>query len=467
MSVKYHRIMSAGLLAALFLGSLFLVPALWAQSVALTPVDRKDEWWSKRHDANVAQMEKGDIDLLMIGDSITHGWDNADPSKNYKKVWDSYYSHRKPINLGFSGDRTEHVLWRLDRLPLDKISPKAAVLMIGTNNVGHGSSSPKETADGIKAIVEKLEKQYPEMKIIVLNVFPRSEKPDDPLRKAVNEINSYLPELLKGKENVTLLDINHVFLDADGILPKSIMDDRLHPGALGYELWAEALEPDLMKALGEENPATKPADKMHEEGWKQRFGEQVTQMKRGNIDFLMIGDSITNRWHDKMDILRKYLGPCKPINLGVEGDQTQHVLWRLDNLPLDKISPKVAMIMIGTNNMGDRANTPWMIADGVRAIVDKLQATYPEIKIVVLEVFPRGEKPDDWARHRVEQINIALRDILKDRKNVDLVDIGDSFKAADGTLPKDLMPDSLHLSNKGYEIWAKKLAPVLKKKFRR
>ncbi|MDR2757592.1 MAG: GDSL-type esterase/lipase family protein [Planctomycetaceae bacterium] len=114
----------------------------------------------------------------MIGDSITHGWDNKG-----KTVWDSYYGHRKPINLGFSGDRTEHVLWRLEHLPLDKISPKAAVLMIGTNNIGHNSSSPKDAADGIKAIVEKLEKQYPALKIIVLNVFPRDNKSEDNNRK--------------------------------------------------------------------------------------------------------------------------------------------------------------------------------------------------------------------------------------------------------------------------------------------
>ncbi len=119
--------------------------------------------------------------------------------------------------------------------------------MIGTNNIGHanGGTSPKETAIGIKAIVEKLEKQYPDMKILVLHVFPRDEKPDGHYRKAVNAINAELPELLKGKKNVTLLDLSARFLAENGTLPKSVMGDSLHPGTPGYEIWAEAMKPIL------------------------------------------------------------------------------------------------------------------------------------------------------------------------------------------------------------------------------
>lgn len=429
---------------------------LSAESVALKPDDRKDQWWVDRHAANVQRMEQGDIDLLMIGDSITHGWEGQG-----KIVWNSYYEHRKPINLGFSGDRTEHVLWRLEHLPLDKISPKAAVIMIGTNNVGHNSSSPKDAADGIKAIVEKLEKQYPAMKILVLNVFPRDEKPDGKYRKAVDEINSYLPELLKGKENVTLLDINANYLDADKILPKAIMGDFLHPGTEGYELWAKAMEPLLTKMLGEENPALKPVDKMKEEWWEQRHEANAELMNKGEVEFLMIGDSITHGWDGEKALVEKFFGQYKPINLGFSGDQTQHVLWRLDHLPLDKIAPKRAMIMIGTNNIGNRANTPWMIAEGVKAIVEKLQKQYPEMKIVVLHVFPRDEKKDGWSRHRVSEINLALPDLLKGMKNVELVDINQAFLTDDGTLTKDIMPDALHPKTKGYEIWGEQVTPAL------
>ncbi|MCL2742627.1 MAG: GDSL-type esterase/lipase family protein [Planctomycetaceae bacterium] len=227
---------------------LFVFAAAYASaqelSSALKPVSRPNlEWWMPRHEKNVEEFNKGGINLLMIGDSITHGWERAG-----KDVWTKYYEPRKAVNLGFGGDRTEHVLWRLDNLPISKINPKAAVLMIGTNN----SNTAKETADGIKAVVQKLEKAYPNMKILVLYIFPRDNQPDGEKRKKVNEINSYLPEFLKDEKNVTLLDIGKVFLDENGVLQPEVMKDFVHPGADGYKLWAEAMEPTLAKLLGDE-----------------------------------------------------------------------------------------------------------------------------------------------------------------------------------------------------------------------
>jgi len=227
------------LLAGIVFG-LLLAASAQAQNKALDPVDRKDDWWVKRHEANVEQMNQGEIELLLVGDSITHGWDNR------KELSEKFFGSYKTINLGFSGDQTAHVLWRLDHLPLDKITPKVAMIMIGTNNIGHqNGTTPKEAADGIVAIVKKLQKQYPKMQIIVLNVFPRDEKPDGEYRKKVNEINAALPALLRGKKNVSLVDINAGFLDKDGTLPKKIMGDFLHPGDEGYEYWGNKVTPVL------------------------------------------------------------------------------------------------------------------------------------------------------------------------------------------------------------------------------
>ena len=432
-----------------------------AGHVAVTPVAKENENWVKRHRHQAALMDRGGINLLMVGDSITHGWEGAGAT-----VWSSYYQHRRAINLGISGDRTEHVLWRLDDLPLDRIGPKTAVIMIGTNNIGQENpSTAKEAADGVKAIVERLEKAFPEMKQLVLKVFPRDAKPDDAKRKLVDELNSYLPDLLKDKPNVTLLDINAVFLAADGTLPDEVMKDKLHPGTYGYELWAKAMEPTLTQLLGETNPATTPADRMSDEWWKNRHNASVERMNQGNIGLLMIGDSITHGWDGQKPLFDKFFGEFKPINLGFGGDQTQHVLWRLDNLPLDKIQPKVAMVMIGTNNTGNRANTPWMIADGVRAVVERLHKAYPELKIVALNVFPRGEKKDDWLRYRVEQVNRCLSELVATVPNVTVVDINNVFLTEDGTLPKEIMSDFLHPGAKGYELWGEKLAPIIKERF--
>ncbi|MDR3181891.1 MAG: GDSL-type esterase/lipase family protein [Planctomycetaceae bacterium] len=221
--------------------ALVLVSALQAENKALVPVDRKDKWWTDRHAGNVEQMNKGETELLLIGDSITHGWDS------HKDLYGKYFGPYKPINLGFSGDQTQHVLWRLDHLPLDKISPKAAQIMIGTNNIGSNSSTPAETVEGIKAIVTKLQKQYPKLQIIVLKVFPRDEKPNGERRQRVDAINKELPAALKGLKNVKLVDINAGFLDADGTLPKGIMPDFLHPNKEGDDYWGKTVEP-LIKA---------------------------------------------------------------------------------------------------------------------------------------------------------------------------------------------------------------------------
>ena len=231
------------LLAGVLFGLLFTV-SLHAQNKALDPVDRKDDWWVNRHAENIEQMNRGDIELLLIGDSITHGWDGQ------PELYEKFFGAYKPINLGFSGDQTAHVLWRLDRLPLDTISPKVAMIMIGTNNIGHSDgSTPKEAAEGVVAIVKKLQYQYPRLQIIVLKIFPRDEKPDGEYRKKVNEINAALPAKLKGSRNVALMDINAIFLDKDGTLPKSIMEDFLHPGKEGYERWGNAVSPVLKQAF--------------------------------------------------------------------------------------------------------------------------------------------------------------------------------------------------------------------------
>lgn len=223
---------------------------------AVTPESKTEEWWVKRHAQNIENVKKGNVDLLMIGDSITHLWENTEGTIFHRyphgaEVWKKFYGSRRALNLGFAGDRTQHVLWRLENLPLDKISPKAAVLMIGTNNITRLETTPRQTAEGVQAIVLKLRRAFPEMKILVLHVFPREEKPDAKRRARIKELNSYLPELVGKVEKVTLRDIGAKFLDQNGVISKSVMPDFLHPNAKGYEIWAKAMEPTLKELLGE------------------------------------------------------------------------------------------------------------------------------------------------------------------------------------------------------------------------
>ncbi|MGJ8725573.1 MAG: sulfatase/phosphatase domain-containing protein [Roseibacillus sp.] len=212
---------------------------------AVIPSDRNEQkWWKERQAAKNKQAASAKHDLIFIGDSITQGWE-----KNGKKVWDKYYANRKALNLGFSGDRTEHVLNRLDRGNLrNQQEAKVAVIMIGTNNTGHNQQDPSETADGITRIVSIVRARCPQAQILLLGVFPRGGEPENPLRKLNVDINQHIASLAKDK-NVHYLDISNAFLKEDGFLREDIMPDFLHLNTDGYQLWAEAIEPKL-KELG-------------------------------------------------------------------------------------------------------------------------------------------------------------------------------------------------------------------------
>lgn len=215
---------------------------------------RLASWWFARHAEKIAEIEAANdpkkdkkIELLMVGDSITNNFDKGGPGE---PVWAKHFAPLNALNLGFGGDRTNHVLWRLDHLPVLKAAPLAASLMIGTNNICWGSDKPKQAADGVQAIAKKLNTMYPEMKILVLGVFPRRAKLDHPHRKQIIELNTYLLDLLKDIPNVTFLDIGPKFLDDKGFLSKEMMPDTTHPSKKGHEIWAGAIVPPLKEMMG-------------------------------------------------------------------------------------------------------------------------------------------------------------------------------------------------------------------------
>jgi len=226
-----------------------VVPAGAQTNTAIIPVPRlTHNWggergsWIGRHENIVQRVRQGDVQLLHIGDSITHGWEGRG-----KDVWARYYAHRKSVNLGYGGDRTEHVLWRLLHGEVDGIAPKVAVMMIGTNN--SRANTPEQIAAGISAICLTLRAKLPETKILLLAIFPRSERPDE-RRKVCEETNALIAELDDGRW-IHYLDIGDKFLEPDGTLPEKIMPDFLHPNEAGYRIWAEAVEPTLARLLGD------------------------------------------------------------------------------------------------------------------------------------------------------------------------------------------------------------------------
>lgn len=229
-----------------------------AQNSAISPAPR-DPNWVKRHESFVEIAKKGGIDVLFLGDSITDFWRyDKRPGKGDahggKEIWDKYFAPLHAENFGISGDRTQHVLWRLDHGEVDGLSPKALVLMIGTNNTGFETdkvtkrNTPEQAAQGVAAIVHELRQKLPKTKILLLAVFPRDNKPDGAGRQEVNAINAIISRLDDGKY-VHYLDINAKFLEPDGTLTKEIMPDFLHPTPKGYQIWADAIQQPLAQLM--------------------------------------------------------------------------------------------------------------------------------------------------------------------------------------------------------------------------
>lgn len=209
---------------------------------ALTPEPREGGWMN-RHESFNEISKKGEAELVFLGDSITQGWEGEG-----KETWEKHWAPLKAANFGIGGDRTEHVLWRLDNGNYDGLKAKLTVLMIGTNNTGHRMDPAEDTAAGVKAIVEKLRAKQPQMKILLLGIFPRGEKPEDPMRKRNAEINEIIAKLADGK-TVFYQDIGGEFLLPDGTLPRDIMPDLLHLNKTGYQKWADAIAPKVKELL--------------------------------------------------------------------------------------------------------------------------------------------------------------------------------------------------------------------------
>jgi len=197
-----------------------------------------------------------------------------------------------------------------------------------------------------------------------------------------------------------------------------------------------------------DNPAVKSLNRDND-----RHKQFLKIVARGEGEVIFLGDSITQGWEGAgKKVWADNFTSFKPVNLGIGGDQTGHVLWRItDGKELEPLKPKLAVIMIGTNNTN--GHTTEQIAGGIKAIVEELRKQRPEMKILLLGVFPRSARAADAIRDKVIRINEIIAK-LDDGKNVFYKDIGAKFLDKDGALDKKIMPDALHLSEEGYEIWA-------------
>ena len=211
---------------------------------------RGSNYWPTRYleKRNEIVDGSGEYDIVMVGDSITHRWERE--GGEGRVLFSELKKTYRILNLGYGGDRTEHVAWRMENGELDGYKAKLFTLMIGTNNTGHfRNTPPADIAAGVKRILGDIRVKHPEAKVVLMPIFPRGATPDDKLRVNNEKVNAIIRDFADG-ETVLWLDFNAKFLAEGGTLPRDVMPDLLHPNAKGYEIWWSALAPAVREIVG-------------------------------------------------------------------------------------------------------------------------------------------------------------------------------------------------------------------------
>lgn len=455
---------------------------------ATVPVDRMNQpWWAARHQAAVeAAKNQADSQLLLIGDSITNNYDKANPpDENFRPTWKEFYEPRKALNLGFSGDTTANVLWRISHGEIDGLHPKVVILLIGTNNTSqYNNQTAEQTEAGLDAIVGDLEQRLPETKILLLGILPSDIS--DHKTEQDQAVNQYLALCYGENPRVTYLDINSIFYKNGALNTALFYDPRLpqhgkalHPDTIGQRMMAEAIEPTLAKLMGDAprvflismadiNTATIPVPRLEQDfyDWHARHHAVLELQKALKPRIVLIGDSITHFWGGQPRSSRvngpeswqRVFGGMTVMNMGFGWDRTQNVLWRFRQGEFEGLNPQWVVLAIGTNNLtgtsNARANTPEEIVDGIDAICHEIRKRSPKSQIVLMAILPRGLQPDAPLRAPIEKTNHLLAQRFARDRSVTFVDIGAHFLAPDGSIPAAMMPDGTHPSEAGYQIWA-------------
>ncbi|HZF00351.1 MAG TPA: GDSL-type esterase/lipase family protein [Methylomirabilota bacterium] len=205
------------------------------------------------------------------------------------------------------------------------------------------------------------------------------------------------------------------------------------------------------------NPAAVPTLRTNRTEAVQR---KMARFGGKHFDIIFEGDSIMNRWETTGKEIWKQHYAGIAADFGIEGDRVENVLWRLDHGQVDGIDPKVVVLMIGTNNSGQNSAT--QIADGIKLLVAEYEKRCPRAHIILMGIFPRGEKPTDGGRRKVAAVNEQIK-ALDDGQRVTFIDIGPQMIGPDGIISRDMMPDFVHPTARGYVIWADAIQPVINK----
>ena len=227
--------------------------------VSAVPLSRMDTpWWHARHQEKIALLRAGPIDLVWLGDSITQNWEASGPPEwmDFAPVWRRYYGSRHALNLGFKGDTTQHLLWRMTNGELAGLSPRAAVVLIGANNMGRVRNTAPQVVAGIDAVIGTLRTQLPSTRIILVSVLPSIRSAY--VTRTTERVNADLANHYASMPGVTFVDATDLFMTHGVVDRAAFYDDQLtppdpllHPTPAVMALLAARIEPAVAAALGD------------------------------------------------------------------------------------------------------------------------------------------------------------------------------------------------------------------------
>ena len=435
---------------------------------AITPAPQStsaSSWWYKRFLSNKEYAKANETPLVFVGDSITELWmvDGRGLS-----VLNKYFT-KAPYNVmvaGYSGDRTENVIWRMENGEFDGGKPKAVVLMIGTNNTWHYDESqeaPCDTILGIRSCIDSIKRKAPDAKVFVFAILPIGRTGADPKRARNAVVNDAMRELCDG-EDVIFCEINNQVMDCNGYFGEDVSYDGVHLSTPGYQIWARTLLKILEPVFyPDEIPEySRPLSKCGEDWWMER----LYQMRCATADIVssrpsvtFLGDDLAQGWEDEgKEAQENYFSRRRVLNLGVDGDSLAQLLWRAKFAHLTLIKSYNLVLQAG---LIDSELSIEEFLDAYSGLLAECRALQATARIIVMGLPPRGRTPDDPARARIAEINEGLKTLAND-SDIFYLDCNDELLDERGVLPEEISPDQIHFTSKAYDIWAKALSEILR-----
>lgn len=436
---KIAAVLLVGLLTASQLPAVALPSSLKAE-----PHQRDSYNWQERHQAILKRHETVKPEYVIIGDSITHFW-GGEPVNVFHaegdSSWKRLFGNHPVTNMGFGFDYVDNAYYRIQHGELDGISPRVIILMIGTNNLGHRKDSAKDCAVNTKALIELIRKKCPGSKVLLLGILPRKEPA---LAPVIQETNKFLSKLHNGK-TVFFANPGQVLLDTQGQHPQNnYMRDTVHPNTKGYNRLGDEVA-GLLKQM----------DPKFQGGQVQPKPELIQNERPEQVQLVMIGDSITHNYSINVPpnqafepIWKKYFTPLHALNYGISGNTTEDVMDRIDSGILDHVRPKVAVIMIGTNDTGTGRSVEETLL-GIKRVTAKVQSKLPATRILLLGILPNdirdwhveGAKDPAGKWKKDQQINAELAAFYKRNQNITFLNLEKKFLTRDGQINEDLFYD--------------------------